>query len=182
MFWPYSCLSCILQKLGHIKTVGQLAKASQYLFLLDRIQIPFPFPTLTRWGRTTPVRHVGRPSETSITSTATDCPTQMRSPTPAPFASSASRGKTGWAIMCAHIKAAWRNLTSVLTVPKPSLGINPHIFNSSISILLFVVIHYVFGVSCFQAGPPQQSRSTGALYRETVQVHGNVIICLLDFN
>lgn len=44
------------------------------------------------------------------------------------------------------------------------------------------MIHYVFGVFCFQAGPPQQSRSTGALYRETVQVHGNVFICLLDFN
>ncbi|XP_037648880.1 zinc finger protein 628 isoform X5 [Sebastes umbrosus] len=27
-------------------------------------------------------------------------------------------------------------------------------------------------------GPPQQPRPTGALYRETVQVHGNVFICL----
>lgn len=38
---------------------------------------------------------------------------------------------------------------------------------------IFCKYLFCFLCLCFQTGPPQQPRSTGALYRETLQVHGN---------
>lgn len=79
-------------------------------------------PTPTPWGRTTPARRVGRPSETSTISTVTACPTQTRSRSPVPSASSASRGRTAWATTCAPTRAAWRNPTFAPTVERLSPG------------------------------------------------------------
>lgn len=82
----------------------------------------------------------------STISTATACPTRMRSRSPVPSVSSVSRGRTAWATTCAPTKVVWKNPTSAPTVARRSQGDWRNAAENSRSCLTVCSVHYIYWI------------------------------------